>query len=81
MITGIPRTSSLPYLMLVLLLVAFVFVVANVPASTSDEELEALPEAIGRFICAWCLKDLGPAGTVEDSHGICSECAKTYLGQ
>jgi len=29
----------------------------------------------GRFICAWCGKDLGPSGTPEDSHGICPECA------
>ena len=28
----------------------------------------------GRFICAWCGRDLGPSGTERDSHGICSEC-------
>lgn len=119
MITGIPRTSPIPYLMLVLLIAAFVLVAINVPAltlvQTSQEvskewqrlvdainagnqaeaesiaewldtqgkgiELEALEEATGRFICAWCQKDLGPAETPEDSHGICSECNKTFLGQ
>ena len=112
MITGIPRTSPIPYLMLVLLVAAFVLVVANIPAQVvSNEwqklvdainagnqaeaeaiaewldahgkgiELKALEEVTGRFICAWCQKDLGPAETPEDSHGICSECAKTFLGQ
>lgn len=119
MITGIPRTSLIPYVMLVLLIAAFLLVVTNVPALTlvqtsqvvSKEwqklvdainagnqveaeaiaewlethgkgiELGALEEVTGRFICAWCLKDLGPAETPEDSPGICSECGKTFLGQ
>jgi len=28
----------------------------------------------GRRICAWCKKDLGPAETEKNSHGICEEC-------
>ena len=43
-------------------------------------ELEALPAAMGRFICAWCKTDLGPAQTDEDSHGVCGECKKTVFG-
>lgn len=32
----------------------------------------------GRRICAWCKKDLGPAETERDTHGMCEEClAKT----
>ena len=112
MITGIPRTSLFPYLMLVLLVAAFVLVATNIPSQAVSKEwqklvdainagnqaeaeaiaewldahgkgieLEALEEVTGRFICAWCKKDLGPAETIEDSHGICSKCAKTWLGQ
>jgi len=37
-------------------------------------ERQKIPKP-GRFVCAWCGKDLGPSGTPEDSHGICPECA------
>lgn len=33
-------------------------------------------ERKGRFVCAWCGRDLGPSGTREDSHGICAECER-----
>jgi len=32
----------------------------------------------GRFICAWCGKDLGPSGTPEDSAGICPKCLREF---
>ena len=31
-------------------------------------------EPKGRRICAWCKKDMGPAGTEMDSHGMCKDC-------
>jgi len=33
----------------------------------------------GRYICSWCGKDMGPAPTEQDSHGICDECAADVL--
>ena len=30
----------------------------------------------GRVICSWCGKDMGPAKTDMDSHGVCKDCAK-----
>ncbi len=33
----------------------------------------------GRRICAWCKKDLGPAETEEDTHGMCEECLAKFL--
>ena len=35
----------------------------------------------GRLVCAWCGQDLGPAGTVETSHGICERCAREQFGK
>ena len=32
------------------------------------------PIVPGRRICAWCEKDMGPAPTEFDTHGICPEC-------
>lgn len=31
--------------------------------------------SLGRIICSWCGKDMGPASTDMDTHGICSTCA------
>jgi hypothetical protein len=33
----------------------------------------------GRMVCAWCGRDLGFSGTVEDSHGVCVPCKELYL--
>lgn len=33
-------------------------------------------QCAGRRICSWCDKDMGPAPTKEDTHGICPDCAK-----
>ncbi|MBI4085960.1 MAG: hypothetical protein HY433_01805 [Candidatus Liptonbacteria bacterium] len=35
----------------------------------------------GRRICAWCKKDLGPAETEEDTHGMCDECKTKAFAQ
>ena len=38
-------------------------------------------EAEGRYICAWCGRDIGPSGTAEDSHGICAACERKLREQ
>jgi len=32
-----------------------------------------------RKVCAWCGIDMGPSLALEDSHGICPECAAKFL--
>ncbi len=41
-----------------------------------NESLDTTPQETptGRRICAWCKKDLGPAESEGDTHGICEEC-------
>ena len=36
---------------------------------------------MGRRICAWCGKDLGPAAQSSDTHGVCSVCLKEQLAR
>lgn len=36
---------------------------------------------MARYICAWCGRDLGPAYSDEDSHGICPKCDANLRGE
>lgn len=35
---------------------------------------------MSRIICGFCGRDLGPADTSEDTHGICDKCGAKLLG-
>ena len=39
----------------------------------------SLDEMAGRSICMLCERDYGPAGTREDSHGVCDLCLAQQL--
>lgn len=41
----------------------------------------SLDEMAGRTICMLCERDYGPAGTREDSHGVCALCLKIQLDE
>ena len=42
-----------------------------------DNTQEKKPQ--GRRVCAWCKKDMGPADTEQDTHGICEDCATKFF--
>lgn len=45
-------------------------------AGTSFEKLD---DAQSKMICAWCGEIIRDSNTPQDSHGICSECKKTFF--
>ena len=44
-------------------------------------EVASVTQQTGRFICAWCGRDIGPSGTERDDHRICGECGRKHREQ